>query len=92
MVGYDSIQGYLTIVRQLSVLTKPHRRSEIGVRRDRAMRSYLIGAVVIWVGIVAATALVASDRFGQMIPILGGGAFWFIVLAPNLFRDEKTRG
>jgi hypothetical protein len=34
--------------------------------------------------------MVASDQFGAMIPILGAGAFWFIVIAPNLFRERDS--
>ena len=50
---------------------------------------YLIGATVVWVAIWAATAGVADD-FDEMIPILGGGTFFFIVIVPAaLFRERR---
>jgi len=59
------------------------------MNRDSALRNYLFGAFIVWVGITVAIAMIDSDQFGAMIPILGGGAFWFIVIAPNLFREKN---
>jgi len=61
------------------------------MNRDSALRNYLVGAFIVWVGITVEIAMIDSDQFGTMIPILGGGAFWFIVIAPNLFL-ERNRG
>lgn len=60
--------------------------------RNKALRNYLIGAFIVWVGITVAIATVAGDQFGKMLPILGGGAFWFIVIVPNLFREMDRGG
>lgn len=50
---------------------------------------YVIAATIIWVAIWAATAGVAED-FKEMIPILGGGTFFFIVIIPAaLFRERR---
>jgi hypothetical protein len=49
---------------------------------------YVIAATVIWVAIWAATAGV-DDDFDEMLPILGGGTFFFIVVIPAaLFREH----
>jgi hypothetical protein len=56
-------------------------------RRKRI--EYVIAAAVIWVAIWAATAGVADD-FDELIPILGGGTFFFIVIVPAaLFRERR---
>ncbi|HVX30938.1 MAG TPA: hypothetical protein VHA53_10700 [Nitrolancea sp.] len=60
------------------------------MKRISAFRSYLLGAIIVWLGIIAATALIASDQFAELLPVLGGGAFWFIVIVPNLFREMRT--
>ena len=50
---------------------------------------YMIAATIIWAAIWAATAGVADD-FDEMIPILGGGTFFFIVIIPAaLFRERR---
>lgn len=55
---------------------------------QRALRTYLIGAVIVWVGLIAATALLlrGTDEFPTMLTILGGGAVWFVVIVPTMFR------
>lgn len=56
--------------------------------REKAHRSYLIGAIVVWLGLLAATVITVgdSDRLATLLIIQAGGAFWFLVLAPRLFR------
>jgi hypothetical protein len=55
----------------------------------RTRVEYVIAATVVWVAIWAATAGVADD-FDEMIPILGGGTFFFIVIVPAaLFRERR---
>lgn len=57
----------------------------------RALRTYLVGAVIVWVGILFASAIVlqGTDQFAQMLPILVGGVAWFVVIVPTLFRRPK---
>ena len=49
--------------------------------------AYLIGAVIMWVAIIIATAvtLAGTPYLTQILIILGGGAFWFVVLVPGAF-------
>lgn len=57
------------------------------------LRSYLAGSIIIWAGIIVATAVIldGTDRFAQVLPILGGGALWFLVLIPaQLWRQWKA--
>lgn len=50
---------------------------------------YVIAAAVVWAAIWVATSVVADDAFDEMIPILGGGTVFFIVLVPAaLFRNR----
>jgi hypothetical protein len=51
---------------------------------ERPQATYLFGAVVVWVGIIIATTVIlgGTSHFGEMLPILFGGAFYFIVIAP----------
>ena len=54
------------------------------VRDNGFWRSYLIGAAIVWTGIFLATAIVlaGSPAYGQILPILSGGAVWFVVIIP----------
>lgn len=58
---------------------------------DSQLRSrYLFGAVIVWVAIIAASAVIlrGTPYAGQMLTILGGGAAWFVVIVPGwLFRS-----
>lgn len=58
---------------------------------ERLLRTYLIGAVIVWVGILFASAIIlkGTDQFAQMLPILGGGAVWFVLLVPQLLRRRE---
>ena len=49
------------------------------------LNTYLLGAGIVWTGIFLATAVVLQGTpfFGQMLPILSGGAVWFVVLVPG---------
>ena len=51
---------------------------------------YVIAAAVVWAAIWVATgAVLADNEFDDMIPILGGGTVFFIVLVPAaLFRKR----
>jgi len=59
---------------------------EVNKRRNQ----YVIAAAVVWAAIWVATASVAGDEFDDMIPILGGGTVFFIILVPAaLFRKRR---
>lgn len=49
------------------------------------LRTYLIGTVIVWVAlIIASAAVLAGTKYlPTMLIILGGGAFWSIVLVPG---------
>jgi hypothetical protein len=48
---------------------------------------YLLGAAIVWAGIFIAVAVVLQGTlyFSQLLPILGGGVVYFVVLVPMLF-------
>jgi len=50
-------------------------------------RAYLIGSVIVWVGILIGTAVILSGTqyFAQILPILFVGVIWFIVLLPSAY-------
>jgi len=52
---------------------------------------YLVSAVILWVAIWIATAGTLDDSaFDDMVPILGGGTFFFVVIIPAaLFRRPR---
>lgn len=55
----------------------------------RVQRKYLIGAVIVWIALVAATSVILAGTpyFSQMLTIVAGGAVYFVVLVPAwLFR------
>jgi len=57
------------------------------VKRQRL--EYLIAATIIWVAIWLSTASL-DDDFDEMIPILGGGTFFFLVIIPaGVFRERR---
>jgi hypothetical protein len=51
----------------------------------RLQRNYLISTVIVWVAIIAASAVIlgGTPYFARMLPILGGGAAWFVVIVPG---------
>jgi hypothetical protein len=52
---------------------------------------YLVSAVILWVAIwIATAATVDESAFDDMVPILGGGTFFFVVILPaGLFRRPR---
>lgn len=54
----------------------------------RALRNYIIGTVIVWVGIIAAMALMleGTGEFGNMLIILTGGVVWFLIIVPGWLR------
>lgn len=63
------------------------------VENKKFQAAYLIGTVIIWVAIIFASALTLSGTpyFAHMLPILGGGVFWFVVLVPGAFFWTRTK-
>jgi hypothetical protein len=49
----------------------------------------VIAAAVVWAAIWVATGVVADDAFDALIPILGGGTVFFIVLVPAAFFRKR---
>ena len=49
------------------------------------LRTYALGAAIVWAGIAVATALMlqGTPYFTQVLPILAGGAVWFLVIVPG---------
>lgn len=49
-------------------------------------RAYLIGAVIVWVGLIASMAflLAGTPYLAMVLPILGGGAVWFVIIIPGV--------
>lgn len=58
------------------------------------LRSYVLAAAIVWVAILITSALVlgGSPYFGQMLPILGGGAAFFVVILPAAISRRGTAG
>jgi hypothetical protein len=66
---------------------------QAGERKEQSMqdvvsfrRGYLIGAAIVWVAIILVTVMIpgGTPYFGQMLPILAGGAAWFVVIIPGV--------
>jgi hypothetical protein len=53
--------------------------------KERPQMAYLIGAAVVWAGLIVATAVVlgGTPHFGELVSMLFVGAFYFIVIAPR---------
>jgi hypothetical protein len=58
---------------------------------DRTRRNYEGGAVIVWVALIVAAALIlrGTPYFAQLLPILGGGAVWFVVIEPTVLARER---
>ena len=52
-------------------------------------RRYLIAATIVWVAIWVATGAVDDDAFDEMLPILGGGTVFLIVIVPAAFFRKR---
>jgi hypothetical protein len=58
---------------------------------NKSRNTYLIAATVVWAAIWVATGVIADNEFDDMIPILGGGTVFFIVLVPATSFGSPTR-
>jgi len=52
---------------------------------------YVISSVIVWVAILLAAAMILQGTayFSKLLPILGGGATWFAVIAPAGLRKKQ---
>jgi hypothetical protein len=57
----------------------------------RTEYEYLASAVILWVAIwIATVSVLDASAFDDMVPILGGGTVFFVVLLPAaLFRRSR---
>jgi drug/metabolite transporter (DMT)-like permease len=56
---------------------------------NKIRNQYVIAAAVVWAAIWVATGVVADNEFDDMIPILGGGTVFLLILVPAaLFRKR----
>ena len=55
------------------------------------LSTYLLGAAVVWTGIFLASAvlLAGTPYFGTMLPILTGGATWFVIVVPAAMHSRR---
>jgi hypothetical protein len=53
--------------------------------------AYTLGAAIVWAGIFLAIAFILSDAntFMQILPVLGGGAVWFVVIVPGALARQR---
>ncbi len=53
---------------------------------ERSLRVYLVGAVIVWIGMIAATTVLlgGTAHLTAMLAVLTGGALWFVLLVPSV--------
>jgi hypothetical protein len=56
------------------------------------LQTYVLGAGILWAGIFLASAVVlqGTPYFSQMLPILSGGAVWFVVIVPGAWHRQRA--
>ena len=61
--------------------------SKIPFESKTFKRTYLVGTVIVLVGMWAGSALILSGTpyFAQLLPVLLSGMFWFIIVTPGTF-------
>lgn len=61
--------------------------------RNRLLLLYELAAAILWAGILIGVAVVlqGTPYFGQLLPILGGGAAFFVVILPYSLAYEFSR-
>lgn len=52
---------------------------------------HVISSAIVWVAILLSAAMIlqGTEYFSKLIPILGGGAAWFVVIAPGGLRKMQ---
>ena len=59
------------------------KRPELVLVTRRTEYEYLAAAVILWVAIwISMASVLDASAFGDMVPILGGGTFFFVVILP----------
>jgi hypothetical protein len=55
---------------------------------ERFKQAYLVGAAIVWVGLIFAITLTlaGTPHFGIVLTLLSGGAVWFVVIIPGVMR------
>jgi hypothetical protein len=58
------------------------------------LSTYTVGAAIVWAGILLAAAvmLAGTPYFAQLLPILGGGVAWFVVIVPGAWSRRRAAG
>ena len=79
--------GHLSVGVNTLREEKSMRESKTTLESQAFQRAYLIGTVIIWVGIWVGSAVIleGTPYFIQMLPILFGGTFWFVLVIPGAF-------
>lgn len=54
-------------------------------------RSYLIGAIIVWASIIVGVAVILAGTpyFAQVLPPVGGGAIWFVVIISSVLQGAR---
>ncbi len=52
-----------------------------------------ISSAIVWAAVILAASIVLKDTgyFPRLLPILGGGAAWNVIIAPAAFRVKQGR-
>jgi hypothetical protein len=52
---------------------------------------YILGSAIVWAAIILGTAVVlkGTPYFTQLLPILGGGAVWSVVIGSAALRRKQ---
>jgi low affinity Fe/Cu permease len=64
--------------------------------RNAPERAYLLGSVIVWAGIFLAMAVIltgtvrGADAFMQLLPVLTGGAVWFVIIVPGALFPRRA--
>lgn len=57
------------------------------------MAKYAISSAIVWAAIILACAVIlkGTHYLSQLLPILGGGAAWNVIIAPAAFGMRQGR-
>jgi len=80
----------------VTLLTWPSAKHSLSMEqstRNRLLLLYELAAAILWAGILIAVAVVlqGTPYFGQLLPILSGGAAFFVVILPYSLAYELSR-
>jgi hypothetical protein len=56
------------------------------------VKIYIISSAIVWAAIIASVWIILKDSpyLRNILPILGGGAAWFVIIAPAMFRNRQN--